>query len=123
MRRVDAADRHVQPVVGEVVGLYTAGQTTPPAPISTYAMVVGILIVGILIVIWLVGRLVAQSAGRRLAPVLPGEWWVCATCKSVNGAGVAHCYSCGSTPPDGPTLATDPNPGIPQSFGSTRKHG
>ena len=110
-------------IVGEVVGLYTSGQARLPAPISTYAMVVGMLLVGILIVIWLAGRLVARIAGRRLAPVLPSEWWLCATCKSVNDAGVAHCYSCGSTPPDGPFLSTDDHPSIPQSFGSTRKRG
>lgn len=110
-------------IVGEVVGIYIPGQSAPPAPLSSYAIVVGILLVGIVIVIWLVGRLVAQRAGRRLAPVLPGEWWVCATCRSVNGAGVERCYSCGSGRPDGPMLTTDTNPEIPQLFGSTRKRG
>ena len=110
-------------VVGEVVGLYVPGQSAPPAPLSSYAILVGILLVGVTIVVWLVVRLVAQRAGRRLAPILANEWWVCAKCTSVNGVGVARCYSCGNPPPDGPTMSTANNPSIPQSFGSTRKRG
>lgn len=110
-------------IVGEVVGLYTPGQAVAPAPLSSYAIVVAIVAVGVVIAVWLVGRLVARRAGRRLAPVLPGEWWVCATCRSVNGAAVARCYSCGSGRPDGPSLRTDADPSTPQSFGSTRKRG
>lgn len=110
-------------IVSELVGLYTAGQAKPPPPLSSYAIVLGILTVGVVIVLWLVGRLLAQHAGRRLAPVLPGEWWVCATCRSVNGAAVEHCYSCGNTRADGPSLMTDERPRTPQSFGSKRKSG
>ncbi|HUG29854.1 MAG TPA: hypothetical protein VMQ65_04980 [Candidatus Limnocylindria bacterium] len=69
------------------------------------------------------GRLVARRAGRRLAPVLAGEWWICDSCRSVNGAGVARCYSCGSGRPDGPMLTTDEHPEISQTFGSRRKRG
>lgn len=110
-------------IVGEVVGLYTPDEAGPPLPLSSYAIAVGILLTGVGIVVWLALRLFAQRAGRRLAPTLAAEWWVCATCKSVNGANVAHCYSCGSPPPRGPALVTDDNPNTPQSFGSTRKRG
>ena len=110
-------------IFGEIVGLYTASEGRPPTPLSSYAIAAGILIVGGLIVAWFVSRLVARRAGRRLAPVLPGEWWVCATCRSLNGAHIGHCYSCGADRPDGPMLPTDEHPGIAQSFGERRKRG
>jgi hypothetical protein len=114
-------------IVGEVVGVYVPGQAKPPAPLSSYAILVGIMLIGLASVIVLgtrlVARLAARSAGRRLAPVLPSEWWVCATCRSVNGAQVEHCYSCRSTRPEGPALMTDDRPDIPQTFGSRRKRG
>jgi hypothetical protein len=109
--------------VGEVVGVYTAANPGRPAPLSTYAILVGIVIAGGLGLAWLVGRFFARRAGRRLAPVLPSTWWVCASCSSVNGAGVQRCYSCGTPQPDGPMLSTADDPGIPQSFGRTRKSG
>lgn len=110
-------------IVSEIVGLYTAGQAAPPPPLSTYAIVLGLVALGAAIAVWLLGRLVARRASRRLAPVLAGEWWICARCRSVNGAGVSRCYSCGSEPPDGPMLTTDEHPEISQSFGSRRKRG
>ena len=110
-------------IVSEVVGLYTAGQTAPPPPLSTYAMVVAAFVLAAVVAVWLAGRFVARRAARRMAPVLAAEWWICASCRSVNGAGVARCYSCGSGRPDGPMLTTDEHPEIAQSFGSTRKRG
>ena len=110
-------------IVGEVVGVYSAAATSDPAPLSTYAIGVALLIAAGLAATWVVGRFVSQKAGERMAPVLAGEWWVCAKCKSVNGAGVTRCYSCGSPPPDGPTMRTADAPGTPQSFGKTRKSG
>lgn len=110
-------------IIGELVGHYSAAATRDATPASTYALVVlGILIAG-LVAIWLVARFLRRAAGRSLAPVQPGEWWLCATCRSVNGAGVVHCYSCGAPPSDGPTLRTDDAPSTAQSFGSTRKRG
>lgn len=108
-------------IVGELVGLYVPGQSAPPAPLSTYAILVGIVVGAGVLLLWIGGRLVARRAGRRLAPVLPDAWWVCASCKSVNGSAVARCYSCGSPRPDGPALMTDDHPSTPQSCGSTRK--
>lgn len=110
-------------IVSEVVGLYTAGQAAPPPPLSSYATFLGIAVLGGLIAAWLVARLVARRAGRRFAPVLAGQWWICGTCSSVNGAGVERCYSCGSDRPDGPMLTTDEHPEYPQSLGSRRKRG
>jgi hypothetical protein len=110
-------------IVSQVVGLYTAGQQAPPPTLSTYAIALAGVLVGGIILALLVGRVVRRRAGERLAPVLAGEWWACPSCHSVNGAGVAHCYSCGATRPDGPTLRTDDAPATPQSFGSTRKRG
>ena len=108
-------------IVGEVVGLYTTTQAAPPAPLSTYAILVAIVILSGLLLVGVAGRLIARRAGRRLAPVLPGEWWVCTSCKSVNGAGVAHCYSCGSGRPEGPALLTDDSPATPQTFGRRKR--
>ena len=110
-------------IVGQVVGLYSTAATSKPAPLSTYAIVIGVLVACGLAAVWLVGRLVSRKAGERMAPVLAGEWWVCAKCRSVNGAGVTRCYSCGSPPPDGPMMRTSDDPGTPQSFGRTRKSG
>jgi hypothetical protein len=110
-------------IVSEVVGLYTPGQFAAPPTLSSYAILVGVVALGAITAAWLVGRFVARRAGRRLAPVLAGEWWICGTCRSVNGVGVAHCYSCGSGRPDGPMLTTDEHPEIAQSFGSRRKRG
>ena len=110
-------------IVSEVVGLYTAGQAEPPPPLSSYMIFVGIVVIGAVVMVWLVGRLVARRAGRRMAPVLAGEWWICASCRSVNGSGVTRCYSCGSVRPDGPMLTTDENPEFSQSFGNRRKRG
>lgn len=110
-------------IVGQVVGLYSTAATAQPAPLSTYAIGVALLVAAGLGAVWLVGRFASQKAGERMAPVLAGEWWVCATCKSVNGAGVTRCYSCGSPPPDGATMHTSETPGTPQSFGRTRKSG
>ena len=107
-------------IVGEVVGLYTTAQAALPAPLSTYAVLVGSVIVAGLVLVW-IARLIARRAGRRLAPVLPEAWWVCTSCRSVNGAGVAHCYSCGSDRPDGPALVTDDSPATPQTFGRGKR--
>lgn len=110
-------------IVSEVVGLYTSGQSTPPPPLSTYAILVAGVALSAIVAAWFVGRLVARRAGRRLAPVLAAEWWICDSCRSVNGSGVSRCYSCGSGRPDGPMLTTDEHPGISQSFGNRRKQG
>jgi hypothetical protein len=109
-------------VVSEIVGLYTAGQASPPPTLSAYAIGLGIAValgVGLLL---LAGRLLARRAGERLAPVSPGEWWLCSTCRSVNGSAAAHCYSCGGPRTAGPSLLTDDRPATPQSFGRGR-HG
>lgn len=110
-------------IVGEVVGLYTAGQAEPPAPLSTYAIGVILAVAPGAALVWLAGRILARRAGRRLAPVVPGEWWVCGSCHSVNGAGVTRCYSCGAPPAGGPAMRTDDQPAITQSFGAGRKRG
>ena len=110
-------------IIGELAGHYTAAMSQDATPASTYALVVvGIVLAGV-VAIWLTLRLFRRAAGRRLAPVQPGEWWLCATCRSVNAAGTTRCYSCGAPPPDGPTLRTDDEPSTTQSFGSTRKRG
>ena len=110
-------------IVGEVMAAYTGARAGSAQPLSSYAVVVfGVLVAGFLAV-WLVGRTLRRVAGRRLAPVQPGAWWQCTTCRSLNGAAVEHCYSCGAGRPDSPMLPTDDRPGTPQSFGSTRKRG
>ena len=109
-------------IVSEVVGLYTAGQSDAPPALSAYALGVVALILGGIVLALVAGRLLARRAGERLAPVTPGEWWLCPSCRSVNGAGVSRCYRCGSPPQGGPNLVTDDQPGTPQSFGRG-KHG
>ena len=109
-------------IVSEVVGLYTAGQADAPPTLSAYA--IGVVIAGFLAVVAVLfaGRLLARRAGERLAPVLPGEWWQCTRCKSVNAGGAEHCYSCGGPRGSGTRLVTDDSPATPQSFGRG-KHG
>ena len=104
-------------IAGEIVGLYTASSGEPPAPISTWVLV---LVAGIAVAVALAliaTRALARRAGRRLAPVLAGSWWVCDRCRSVNGAEKQRCYACGAPPSTGPTMPTSENPEIPQSFG------
>jgi hypothetical protein len=110
-------------IVGEVVGLYVPGQSEPPPPLSTYAILVGVVVAAAVLLAWIGGRLLARRAGRRLAPVMPDTWWVCDRCRSVNDAGVARCYACGGPRGDGPMMRTDEVPSTPQGFGSTRKRG
>lgn len=108
--------------MSEVVGLYTAGQSEAPPTLTTYAIgILGLVLAG-LVVAAFAGRVLARRAGERLAPVTPGEWWLCPNCRSVNGANVTRCYRCGSPPQGGPNLVTDDQPGTPQSFGRG-KHG
>jgi hypothetical protein len=111
-------------VVSEVVGLYTPGQASAPPTISTYALTLVGVSLSVAVLGLLATRLLARRAGEALAPVMPDAWWQCPSCRSVNGAGVTRCYSCGSPrPADGDvTLATEENPGTPQSFGRG-KHG
>ena len=74
-------------------------------------------LVGVLGAVAIATRLVRRAAGRRLAPILPDEWWLCATCRSVNAIKVQRCYSCGGPVSGGPTLLTDDVPATPQTFG------
>lgn len=104
-------------IVGELVGLYTASSDAPPTPASTYAVVLLGGILAAVVVALLATRAVARRAGRRLAPVLPGQWWVCDRCRSVNAADTTRCYACGAPPGTGPALPTDDRPETPQSFG------
>jgi hypothetical protein len=109
-------------IVSELVGLYTAGQAAQPPPLSAYAVGLGTAVTLAVALLLLAGRLLARRAGQRLAPVTPGEWWLCSSCRSVNGTAAAHCYSCGSPRGAGPGLLTDERPATPQSFGRG-KHG
>lgn len=111
-------------IVSEVVGLYTPGQASTPPTISTYALFLVGLVLGVAVVALLATRLLARRAGEAMASVTPDAWWQCPTCRSVNGAGVTRCYSCGSPRPAdvGVILETDASPGTPQSFGRG-KHG
>lgn len=111
-------------VVSELVGLYAPGQVSAPPTISTYALALLAIALGIALVVILSTRLVARRAGAALASVTPDAWWQCPSCRSVNGIGVTRCYSCGAHRPADVevTLATDDSPGTPQSFGRG-KHG
>lgn len=111
-------------IVSELVGLYTPGQASAPPTISTYALVLVGIALGVAMVAVLATRLLARRAGEALAPVTPDAWWQCPTCRSVNGAGVTRCYSCASPRPAdvGVILETADAPGTPQSFGRG-KHG
>jgi hypothetical protein len=111
-------------IVSELVGLYTPGQAAAPPTISTYAIALGALVLAVAGLALVATRLLARRAGAALAPVTPAAWWQCPRCRSVNGAGVTRCYSCGLPRPAevAVTLATDEAPGTPQSFGRG-KHG
>ena len=111
-------------LVSEIVGVYTPGQASAPPTISTYALALVAIALGAAVVAVLATRQLARRAGEALAPVTPDTWWQCPTCRSVNGAGVTRCYSCGSPRPADVvvTLETDDRPGTPQSFGRG-KHG
>jgi hypothetical protein len=111
-------------LVSQIVAHYT-GQASPtqPTPLSGYLPQISVIVggtVGLIVVVLLVRR----GLGRRLAPVLPAEWWSCAGCRSVNAAGVEHCYRCGAArPPDAAMIATAAHPETPQAFGRDRRDG
>jgi hypothetical protein len=104
-------------IIGELVGLYTASSAADPTPISFYFIALFGGLVAALVLAWLVMRVLFKRAGRRMAPVLPGTWWVCDRCRSVNAADASRCYACGAPPSDGPALPTSDRPETPQSFG------
>ena len=108
-------------IVSQVVGLYTAGQSEPPPTLSAY--VVGLLAISLaaVVVAALAVRLVRGAAGRRLAPAVPGAWWQCPACRSVNAAGASRCYSCGAPRAEDTILVTDASPATPQSFGRGKR--
>ena len=112
-------------VVSEVVGLYTPGQASAPPTISdlTKYLPVPAIVLGVAVVAILSTRLLARRAGAALAPVMPDAWWQCPSCRSVNGAGVTRCYSCGAHQPADVkvTLATDDSARTPQSFGRGKR--
>jgi hypothetical protein len=107
-------------IAGEIVGLYTASAGEAPAPISTWVIVLLAATAAAAFLAALVTRTLARRAGRRLAPVLAGEWWICEQCRSVNGTEKSRCYACGATPGQGPTMTTSDRPETPQSFGGPR---
>ncbi|NJD28440.1 MAG: hypothetical protein FIA92_09095 [Chloroflexi bacterium] len=94
-------------IVSELVGLYTASSRDEPPTLSAYVIVLvaGIAAAGLAGALGL--RIVARRASRRLAPVLPSEWWVCPSCHSVNPTAASRCYACGGPPGVGPTIPTE----------------
>ncbi len=110
-------------IARELVGLYAGEPTDEPARISAYLGPLAAVVVGALVVLWL-ARSVARRTARTLAPVLPGSWWLCDACRSVNGAGIARCYSCGAPwTPTAAVVPTDEHPEMVQRFGGDRKSG
>jgi hypothetical protein len=106
-------------IVSEIVGLYTASGPGDPPTLSAYVVTLAVLVAAGVLLAAVALRLLARRASRRLAPVLPETWWVCPDCHSVNAAGVARCYRCGSPPGDGPVLPTTGRPETPQTLGRT----
>lgn len=105
-------------MAAELVAHYT-GRSAPveATPLSGYVPQLTLIAVGIagLIVASLVAR---RRLGRRLAPVMPDEWWSCAACHSVNAVTIGSCYRCGALrSPDAVTMQTVANPETPQAFG------
>jgi hypothetical protein len=95
-------------IAGELVGHVTGSSPSrEPAPISSYlAPLVAIL--GSLAVIVLLAVILRRRLGRRLAPVMPGTWWSCPACRSVNAVGTSLCYACGAPfEPSAVRLETD----------------
>jgi hypothetical protein len=107
-------------IVSELIGLWRPDQDAPPPTLSAYAIAVGVLIAAIAGLGLVGARLVARGAGRRLAPTTPGAWWVCPTCRSINGIGITRCYNCAAARPAAGAaelMATGQDPATPQSFG------
>jgi hypothetical protein len=86
-------------LLGEIVGTFT-GSTDQgdPAPLSSYlepllAVVLGLS--GAVVALVLARRVL----GRRLAPVVPVDWWNCDACRSYNAGSASRCYACGARRP------------------------
>lgn len=105
-------------LVSEIVAHYT-GTAGPiePAPLSSY--VPQMALIAALAAAILLGLFGARRIlGRRLAPVLPDEWWSCTACHSVNAVTSERCYRCGAPrSADADTLRTVDHPVTPQAFG------
>ena len=110
-------------IVSEIVGLYAPGQASAPPTISTYAVVLLAIALGVSAIALVAARLLARRAGQALEPVTPDAWWQCPRCRSVNAVGASRCYSCGAVRPEdvGAMLMTDDDPGTPQSFGRGKR--
>jgi len=109
-------------LVRELIGHYTGEEPSGQAPrLSAYlAPIVGVAI-SVAFAIGLL-QLARRRAGRRLAPATPAAWWLCPTCRSVNAAGKATCYTCGAArTPDAPIVPTAERPETIQRFGGDRK--
>jgi hypothetical protein len=107
-------------IVSEVVGLWRPDAVSPPPTLSTYAVVLGVLVAASVGLGLVLTRMLARRAGARLAPSTPGAWWVCPACHSINGLRVARCYNCAAPRPPGAgvePLLTGEVPTTPQSFG------
>ncbi len=67
------------------------------------------------------GWLLGGVRRRRRTRELPGLWWVCPACRSVNAPDRRACYACGAPLPDRPeTMPTDRDFTIVQRFGPRR---
>jgi hypothetical protein len=71
------------------------------------------------------GWLLGGVRRRRRAPKpLPGLWWLCDGCRSVNDPVDLRCYACGRPRPANPrTIRTDRHFEMVQRFGGTRHDG
>jgi len=110
-------------IVSEVIGLWRPDQAAQPPTLSTYAIFTGVLVTAIAGLGLISVRLMARRAGARLAPTTPDAWWVCPTCRSVNGLAASRCYNCATARPDAGVAAvmqTREDPATPQSFGRGR---
>lgn len=107
-------------VVSEVIGRWRPDQASAPPPLSAYLVWLGVLVGAGIGLGFVVLRLAARGAGRRLAPATPGSWWVCPACHSINGLAVGSCYNCGAARPADAAanaMLTAEAPETAQSFG------
>lgn len=71
---------------------------------------------------WLLGGV--RRRRRRPPPTLPGLWWLCDGCRSVNDPRNERCYACGRVHPAHPeTIRTAEHFEMVQKFGGTRHDG
>lgn len=109
--------RYVELPFGEWIDALRAGLGVVPPALLAMVLLAGPT------ALWLLYHFVVEPRVARMRVLEMAPFWVCASCRSVNDARLAHCYRCDAEPvedeleiidaePSGPTRLTPVGPGL-----------